>query len=312
MKRKIALILALTMLVSILCSCRRAGEGEESTTMINDAPSTISGTESLDTKATVPPTETMPEERTQGSYTLAECQTGSDPALYVRYPDGSFAKIYNGAVLNWSDYPAKTYGAYYDNSDLIIKSALDDRNPTINSENQLVVFCSLDTDVIYNISPVSAKGCTITRNNEDGKWEAIFLSNSEADNSLYCSKYWRAGSSMKSTSEAGFDCTYINGISVGEYPGIALAEGTDFCDVPAGDTFMLGVVEGTKLVEKEFTADARYYIQADTRDDLKMTPTVDGYAIVDFSDVPAGEYIIHIIWYEGKSRCALSTHITVD
>lgn len=318
----ISLILIVLIVVTLFSGCGGSNNNSGATT--DTAKETVStpATEYLQNEITETSevfVETEPVVQKKGALTLEDCQSVSEPAMYILYSDGSLDKLYNGAVLNWSKYRAPQYGAFWENKDLIISSSSDVLNPKINSSNQLVIFCDIDNndfDVTsryaeFNIAPVLAKGCTISRTNADGKWEAIFFGNNEDDGSLYCSRYWRIGRSMKSPEEEGFDCTYINGIAVGDYPGIPLTEGTEYCNLQEGDTYKLGVVEGTALVEKEFAVNANYYFQGEnTR--IEITPTVNGYAIANLEDFSAGDYIVQIAWYDGDNLHCWSTHITIE
>lgn len=312
----ISLILIVLIVAALFSGC--GGPDNVADTTADTATETVATTVAVETDL-VPVTETEPAVQTQGALSLEDCQSISDPAMYVLYSDGSLDRLYNGAVLNWSKYPAPQYGAFTENKDLIISCSSDARNPKINNSNQLVIFCTIDNNdyvetglyARFNIAPVQAKGCTISRTNEDGKWEALFFGNNEDDGSLYCSKYWRIGRSMTSPEDGGFDCTYINGIPVGDYPGIPLADGAAYCALQEADIYKLGVVEGTALVEKEFTANANYYFQGPNTE-IKMTPTASGYALVNLEDFSAGDYIVQIAWYDGDNLHCWSTHITIE
>lgn len=313
MLKKIHLLFFLTIALAF-CACTAETPGTTdnmpaiSTPIETDAHAEVAITESTET--------TVPTQNIVGSYTLEDCQERGGTSFYVRYSDNSFDQINKGYVLDWGNGAPYTLGTVYrDFHDLIIDASADERNPTITDDNQLVLFCSEDFFVSYRIEAVESSGTTISRINEDGKREAIFFSNSIKDGSLRCDQYWVAGKSIREVDNGTpkIECTYINGFAVGDHPGLPLAEGTWHCNVPEGETYKLGVVEGTTLVEKEYIADARFYIQSDEDEyyEFKMIPTVDGYAIIDLSDIPNGEYILQVYWWDDGNYVA-TTHITLE
>ena len=99
-----------------------------------------------------------------------------------------------------------------------------------------------------------------------------------------------------------------------EYDSFPSTEGRDFGSFPANETFTIGVIEGTTLVEKEYTTDHMYFLHADESSPYTLTPTTDGYAILDFSDTDPGEYVFTVSrWDEdARSRKVYSTYILVE
>ena len=91
-------------------------------------------------------------------------------------------------------------------------------------------------------------------------------------------------------------------------------EGRDFGSFPAHQTFTIGVIEGTTLVEKEYETDHMYFLHADDSSPYTLTPTTDGYAIFDFSDTPSGEYVYTVSRWDPdrRARRVVSTYIVIE
>ena len=71
----------------------------------------------------------------------------------------------------------------------------------------------------------------------------------------------------------------------------------------------LGIAEGTTLEEKTYKVDATYYLcsrdsnhyEEEDSYKIKTTPTAQGYAELDFSEIPDGKYVM-VLWYNGFSN----------
>lgn len=238
-----------------------------------------------------------------GSYSKSSIQ--GDSNFYVKYPDGSFDKYYRGSPLIWEGPDPMTYGADY-TPEHVIMSNYDVRINADNLKNgELVLVCPNDNRVRAGVVPVQYSGMTMTRTNEDGKKEAVFLSKM-ADGDLQA-RLWVRGKSIS----YGYPCNTINGIGINEY-GKNFEYIQRYQSLPENEKYTLGVVSGAALVETEFQVDSTYFIQQEVEPyELKLIPTVDGYATIDFSEIPAGEYVLYYsYWNEG--RTVMTTYVTVD
>ena len=112
-----------------------------------------------------------------------------------------------------------------------------------------------------------------------------------------------------------YDVAYINGKPASEYElGQTIIEYTyedlytseeksskrDYYGLQRGDTVTLGIPYGTTLVEYECTQDVTCFISSKNLCSVgeawyyapSLKPTTQGYALLDFSEVPDGKYIM--------------------
>lgn len=315
--KRVALLIVLVMILNTLCACRQlimdhaATSGDEwyyVDRSLTDAEleymNRTQATEEVEattekTEATTEPTVGM-----QGRYTLEQCK--ESPGIYVKYADGSFDIYQGGYVMNRSR-SVFTYGNDYEEyEDLVISASAVERNLELLPKGQLVLFWPYDYIVWEGLYRVEESGYTLFRINEDGKLEGLFASRG---NTLRGMDLWRQGNWKGS-----YKYTTINGVpkeSSEEFP-----TGTSgyYLSFPANQTYTIGAVEGTTLIEKEFKSNYMYFLHDSKESDYTLNPTTDGYAVFDFSDTAPGEYVFRISYWdkENKTRRAVSTYILLE
>lgn len=311
----VSLILIVLVVVTLFIGCGGPDNSSElttddpketvstSATIETDPSPVVETTEETEMHETV--TETDPVEDTQGSYTLEEAQ--ATEGVFIRYPDGSFDRYHNGYILTWDD-EYMTYGTDYHPQDLIMNLDSVDYNEHVLSEGQLVLFWPYDYIVEQGLFEVEESGYSLFRADDDGKLEGLFLLDNYTTGHL---SQWNDG---KGFNGRNVNYTTINGVPKEQYDGFPSTESRICGSFPARQSFTIGVVEGTTLVEKEYRTDYMYLFHAASSSPYTLTPTTDGYAIFDFTDTPPGEYVFTISRWDSDrdSRMAHSTYIVID
>lgn len=305
MRRKLYLMLMLIGLVTF-SAC---GKNEDVNTNTDVAEKTTIENDVDETE----PVETEPEETISkiGARTLEECQ---DNSLYVLYPDNSLDVYRKGDIYSWGTPNPMTWGVdYYNISGTVIDSSFDMENGEKMKNGELVLFCSNDTGFKKMLYPVEEAGYVMHRqNNEEGCEEAVFLYNNGTVLDDPYVNLWRPGYDM-----TRMEISTINGQSWDTYPISAETEEQRYATMKYGDSIKLGMIEGTKIAETEYKVDYSYFLSGENEPiEFEMIPTVEGYAKLDFSNVPEGDYILIIEWLEKRSsnnykRHAFSTHIKI-
>lgn len=266
--------------------------------------------------------ETALEEDTEetaermGHYELEECR---DPGIYVLMPDGSFEPYWSGDVLYWS-HDAMTYGTESYPDSLI----MDENQYHANNENlkkgELVLFCSEDYLAMNGMFPVTESGRALS-SYDAGKITVLLMQNSIDYNDHIVFDSWEIDSE---------GCKWVE-TQIETIDGILLEDSKDtysveekrwHVDIPEDTIFKMGISEGTTLHEKEFRADYMYFLQeaslgyrgSEDKYEFKLRSTVDGYAVFDFSDIPAGDYILNVSWWseETRGRRVIPTFIRIE
>lgn len=231
--------------------------------------------------------------------------------FYVKYPDGSFDMYEGGSPLIWEGPDPMTYGADYTPEHLIMDNYDVTGNKEIIQKGELVFVCPYDNRVRSGLVPVEYSGMTLSRTNEDGKKEAVFIS--KYDSGQINTDLWIRG--KRSIYNTGFNVNTINGIDINEYgENFEYTGYYRYLSLPKGEKYTLGIVSGASLVETTYYADSTYFFQKTdvTPYELKLKPTVDGYATFDFSGIPAGEYVLYYsYWDDDDGRTAYTTYVTV-
>lgn len=292
MKKIIPLILILMMSVTMFTGCRKPNDESEN---------------NLDaTTEAFSPAVTVSAEQTQGQYTLEEAQEKT--GLFILYPDGSFDRYHSGYVLTWDD-EYMTYGTDYRPKDLVMNLDSIGYNEWLLSEGQLVLFWPYDNRVEQGLFEVVESGYSLFRTGDNEKLEGLFQPSSNVIGSL---TQWNENKVFYWSNFANY--TTINGIPREKYDGFPSTEGRTYASFPARQTYTIGVVEGTTLVEKEYKTDHMYLLHADSSSSYTLTPTAEGYAIFDFSDTPPGEYVYTVSRWnpDSSSRWVFSTYIVID
>lgn len=209
--------------------------------------------------------------------------------------------------MTWNAYASASHGTDYTFGDLIMSEVAYNKNLNVYSQGQLVLFCNKE-DAWYALHPVEEIGRTMTWYNEEtGKTEALFF----RSNSWNEFDSWVNGDTLRSSA---VDVRTINGISCEEYDKGNYEEARKYLDLPENEKYKIGIAEGTALLEREYVVDSRYFLQSRDVCTWKLEPTTKGYAILDFSEVPAGDYIFSVSWWndEARSRTVISTHIRIS
>lgn len=253
------------------------------------------------------PIETEPVAQTQGWYTLEEAQEMT--GLFILYPDGSFDRYYGGSVLTWED-SYMTYGTDYFPQDLVISINRAEYNRELLRKGQLVLFWPYDNRVRQGLFAVEESGYSLFRTDDDGKLEGLFLTRGITTGTTLTQ--WNQNKVFYWSNSVNY--TTINGVLKEKYDGFPSAEGRDFASFPANQTYTIGVVEGTTLVEKEYVTDHMYLLHAEESSPYTLTPTTGGYAIFDFSDTEPGEYVFTTSYWneDSRSRKVVSTYIVIE
>lgn len=257
---------------------------------------------------TIPPiTETEPVVQKQGWYNLEEAQEMT--GLFILYPDGSFDRYYSGSVLTWED-SYMTYGTDYFPEDLVISINRVEYNKELLNRGQLVLFWPYENRVRQGLYAIEESGYSLFRTDNDGKLEGLILTRSSSTGTTLTQ--WNQNKVFYWSNSVNY--TTINGVLKEKYDGFPSAEGRDFASFPANQTYTIGVVEGTTLVEKEYVTDHMYLLHADESSQYTLTPTTGGYAIFDFSDTKPGEYVFTTSYWneDSRSRKVVSTYIVIE
>ena len=221
------------------------------------------------------------------------------------YEDGSFDRYYFGNVLMWEGPRPMTYGADYIPQDFIIDIARDKVNRERISAGKLVLVCNEINRVEYSLTPVEFSGNALSCTVENDE-VVLFL----AQNSV---QQWSSGHSIGWVIA---DTIKVNDVLLSEWSAnMELSNRRGYLPLTESDEFQIAVTRGTKMETVDCVVDKRYYFQdLESEFDLQLDPTADGYAIVDLSDIPAGEYLIHYSYWNSDrgSRSVLSTHVVVD
>lgn len=245
----------------------------------------------------------------KGMWSLAQIQNNN--GFWVKYLDGSFDKYDSGYVLNWKGPDPMTYGADYTPVNLLMDTAAVSANVRKIKDGQLVLVCSSDNRVRAGIVPVEYSGFTMARYNEDNKKEALFFSKVDDGSEVYVRKWVRGGSIGNSV-----NCSTINGIPLEQYGSrIATSGYNRYSTFAKTEKYTIGIASGSTVTEYEYWTDGAFYFQKEVKPfDVKLAPTVDGYAIVDLSGIPAGDYILYYSYWadKGGGRTAMTTLITIE
>lgn len=242
----------------------------------------------------------------EGSYTLSMIQ--DDPGLYVRYADGSFDKYYTGDVFTW-DMNAMTYGADYRPQDLVISEGSISTNKSNLEKGQLVLVWPYDNRVIEGLYAVEESGYSLFRTDADGDLEGLILTRGSTTGKDFVQ--WNEGHVFYWSNSVEYNT--INGMLKENYSEFPSAEGRDFASFAPNETYTIGVVEGTALVEKEYRTNYMYYLHAAETSSYTLTPTTDGYAVFDFTNTAPGKYVFTVSRWDDKedARRAVSTLIEI-
>ena len=210
------------------------------------------------------------------------------------YPQGGYS---HGAASGYGNYDAFVFANY-----------LEKELPIVTDETELVVAWNGDCHV--RLYPVQAKeygirvfADKIGDENADVLGDGYgFISPQDEYSNLSVMYEGHAGTKS-------YRISTINGEPAMEYEPIHQIYSwedklhsyqQDFYSFKEDEDLVLGIPYGTKLVEYSCSQSVIcYYSDPDNINvgeeamyTPQMTPTVDGYAVLDFSDIPDGEYIM--------------------
>lgn len=306
MKRIISLMLALSLFAGGLCGCGN-------TTETKDPASTTATDETVEIETTTPPEETREliteevteqpteqptetERQTMGSISLEQLQPAEYPVFCIAYEDGSFDFYYGEGSYKYESYSSSHfYGMYaYDR--------YAEELPVIGDDTKMVLFCKKDFSLAvypvrtvvnvvsynYGFGEFHSNGYSLDVHYPNGKYESVRLKTID-------------GEPVEQYEPIIYEET------VNPYSGMTsktvryIYEG--FQNV---DSVTLGVVNGTQIEEEECAVDAKFYSCAQDRNNyyeedsyyVKWAPTVEGYAKLDFSEIPEGQYVMRICYYD--------------
>ena len=286
------LVISLVVLLFMLSACNTSSTNVE---------------KNEDNNSTQTVNDTVEENKisTQGKYTLAECQ--EKEGFFVMYPDGSFDTYFIGNVLQWN-HQYMTYGNDYWPQDLVVNLKKMERNKNSLKQGKLVLFWAQNENMTgkqESFYPVVESGYSLFRKNEENELEGLFYHNYFYE--------WHEGEVMYWSGAIEYET--INGVQKEDYDAFPeIKEDSMYTSFPPNETYVIGSVEGTALIEKEYTTDYMYLIQGNEKMEYEITPTTDGYAVFDFSSTKPGKYIYAISYWntEQSTRSVRSIYIEVE
>lgn len=246
-----------------------------------------------------------------GKYLLSDIQ--QDSGIYIKYDDMSFDK-YLGV-----SYEKNSDGFWNRDLDgLFLNNSIADKLPIVDNQVNLVV--RWDDYFQLELHPVSSEASVISMDSVNGYGK---LDSDKKMVTAFC----RNGSFVR------FFLATINGKPAEDYPAkieertvnpyagarsrSLIVKTTSF---EKDSLVTLGIKEGSSLIEEQFYADATFYDFNSEHKSwdipyeylVKYTPTVDGYADLDFSDIPNGKYVLVLYGVKNNIVTYIATVITLD
>lgn len=257
-----------------------------------------------------------------GIFTIEDL--ANEDGFFVKYPDGSFDKYRAGTEINWGQPEYYTYGTEWCPTNIVLSTERDSRNIENLKKGALVFKTSQNEKVMSGIYPVVESGFAMSGVNIDGIIETLFWLDEKGND------FWVVdGTKIEPQYQYHFsrlrDIISINGVEPGTVSIFEKEENKTYVTLQQGDVFVIGEAEGTALKELEYVVDRKYYLSTlnfwekpyEYSEDyypLELQPTTDGYAIVDFSNIPDGDYIITYSYWSEKTntRWAYMIHICIE
>ena len=264
--------------------------------------------------------ETEPQIR--GYYTVEDLSDMD--GFFVKYSDESFDRYTEGEVINWGQPEYYTYGTEWCPANVVLHANFDSLNMESLKRGTLVFKTSHNAKVEAGIYPVVESGFAMSGFNAAGHGEKLFWFDENGND------FWVVdGTKIEPQYQYHFsrlrEIMSINGISPGSAPIFEKEDDKTYVTLQLGDTYVIGEANGTKLIESEYTVDKKYYLStlnfwekpyeySETRYPLELQPTTDGYAVIDLSNIPAGDYIITYSYWneEHDRRGAYITHVCIE
>lgn len=296
MKKIISLFVAIITVIT-LCSCGSTDNIGDSTESNTNSTVAIT-TESTETV----PLDTIPQETesTITGYSLEEI-SGTN-GLFCILEDGSFARYYVGGFKQQI-----AESLYTEGNVLYIHTVNVERNPILTSNDTIAIFN--DQNIHVKLYPVAAAGTT-----------ASFVANDESvlldpirdivkRDAIYCPIITLNDNDqdflqvINSTDEHlfGAPAEEIVCTEYDEAKGKIITDEWYFRSYPRESELTITYVTGTKAIQEKGIINYNYYVYGDyfnaydpnaSWPDVKITPTVDGYAALSLENVPAGQYVM--------------------
>lgn len=306
----VPILLALLLLTGCTSSTNASSQPETTDPIATTEQPT---TEPESTKQTQPPT-TEPVPTTIGSYTLEECKRAN--GVFIAYEDGSFDMFPTGGYC-------KGLGNLDSNFDgMFLSDSIISSTPTVNRQTKIVVFSN--TDYRLTLHPIHASVRVFQTHSHIGvegygRLGEIFSNTKRVNVYVYYEDH---------TSDE-INPVFINGNpayeyqadcvewTVNPYSGMPRTQRTIQLLSFTGDEVTFGVGTGTTLIEKTYPVNAKYFdcdIDKNNYSDediyrLTGLPTKEGYAEIDLSEIPDGQYAL-VFHFGNRYRASLLTMIS--
>lgn len=312
MKRMIMLICLLLGMVS-LCACNSVEPPPPPETSV-DLPDRIQENSETQIEETEP--------QMLGEYTVDDL--AKKDGFFVKYSDGSFDRYHSGTVLNWGQPEYYTYGTEWFPANVVLSAENDALNVEKMKSGTLVFKTSHNAKVEAGVYPVIESGFAMRGKNTNGDSETLFWFD-ETGNDFWVVDGTKIEPQYRWNFSRLRDVISINGMTPGSASIFEKEDDKMYVTLQLGDTYIIGEADGTALIESEYIVNQKYYLStlnfneeayhySEDYSSLELQPTADGYAVVDLSEIPAGDYIITYSYWneEYEKRWAYTTHICIE
>lgn len=312
MKRVLSAVTLMFVLSALLFGCgdepsseQIAGTNEESTDPLATMETTmVRETSEPTVETTSQPTETVWQGI--GQYSLEKSLENltsyewTRPSYYVLYEDGSFDPYRGEGYYKYQNYTSgHFYGMYLDDYSA-------DAIPIVTDDMKTIVFSR--TGFSVELFPVQTTVNAI-------QYSYGFGTLGKSTDGYYLSVWYPSGK------WEDVSLSMIDGKADGDYEpivydkqtqpskGVSIYERTVYYGFQDVDSVTLGKVEGTKVVEKEYEVDAKFYAcdpSANNYDEtdsysVAWQATTAGYGELDFSEIPAGQYVMRTCYRDSDN-----------
>lgn len=302
MRKKLYLVLILLVALT-LSACGKKGD-------VNDNKNVIEETNTENDVDETEPVETEPEKTTIGEYSEEELYEG----FYIAYDDNSYDRYPQGGHAETVDSYRKHDDIFSYCDDFFFANEKVDQIPIISDKDKLAVMWDGDCDVF--LSPVQAEEYYLRVSADDlgdeyadqlGDGYGNISLNETSEKGKYClfgvrydsqdgTKYYEVDT-INGKPAIEYEMNKVEHEYVGVYgdPGIQKLD-----SFQRNDEITLGIPYGTTLVEYTgkqdvtcFHSNPSFWNENENWGySPKLMPTTQGYAMMDFSEVPDGKYIM--------------------
>lgn len=255
-----------------------------------EVPSASEPTEA--TKTSEMPTETEPAIQMQGWYTLEDCTNSS--GFFIAHEDGSFSRYrHGGYCLGLTSGEIAFEGMF-------LADSIADSLPVISTEDTLALFWGSNYSAY--VFPIHGEIATIQVTAEDGT-EGFGRIESSSSMNIHYRNHESARVRIQTINGESPDKYQIEKviITVNPYSGMRRESVSwQLTGFKRDATVSLGIAEGTLLVETTYDIDSKYYAcnpEMNNWDEEDVyypgtLATKQGYAALDFTEIPSGCYIL--------------------